>query len=352
MWLWVAFLTISVFSPATASGQGRPPRRVPSSLPSPGIALGFFESFTYNPGKPPSNFSAIGGLISQLGHTPAIVQGFYSWKLPDGTYRAFPKDFADYVTGQNSTPMITWQPGQCGTDNQVVVGGSQDQTGFSVAAIASGMHDAYIGTWADAAKAYPHTIYVRLMHEMNDPVYPWSYGVNGNTSIPEFVTAWQHVVGIFHEKNVTNVQFVWCIGAKFGVQTGVEGFFPGDDYTDWVSIDGYNRDTSGEWETAQDIFSTNYALLTKISSRPLMIAETGCVEDPNDPTAKPNWITDTLLNVFAKQMPRIKAVLYFNSTGRGYTYPLDSSAASFAAYESVVNSPLYQAAAPAQSLTY
>ena len=37
---------------------------------------------------------------------------------------------------------------------------------------------AYIRQWAAAVKAYPHTVYVRLMHEFNATPYPWAYGVD------------------------------------------------------------------------------------------------------------------------------------------------------------------------------
>jgi hypothetical protein len=317
-----------------------------------GLALGIFERFNYNPGRPPADFSRIGDAIGKLGHTPAIILGFYSWALPDGTYRVFPKDFADYVTARHSMPMITWQPGRCNDDNQVGGKRMQVQPEFNLAAIASGRHDAYIAAWADAARAYPHTVYVRLMHEMNEPVYPWSYGVNGNKDGAQFVAAWRHVVDIFHRKHVSNVQFVWCVGAKFGAQETIASYFPGDEYTDWVSIDGYNRNKNGTWDSIADIFERNYAVVTKISGRPVMIAETGCVEDPKDPAAKPQWITDGFLNAFPKQMPRVKAILYFDNPGKGFTYPLASSPESYAAFKALFASPLYQAAAPSDSLKF
>jgi hypothetical protein len=339
----LALVALSALPPNPAYAQGRPSRRAPSALPPSGIALGDFEYFDYHVTDPPPNFSAIGTFIGQLGHTPAFMHGYYSWKNPDGTYRVFPKDFADYVVlTQHSTPFITWEPGQCTANNQTEIASTGPEPDFSLGAILSGMHDAYIETWADAAKAYPHIIYVRLMHEMEGPWYLWGYGANGNTDPKQYIAAFQHIVGIFHQKSVTNVQFVWCPGSSASTPS-IDAFFPGDDYADWVGMDGYNKMTNGKWQTASDVFSASYAIETKISSRPLLIAEIGSVENPNDATAKPNWITDTFLNVFPNQMPRIKAVLYFNNAGHGYTFPLNSSPASWAAYLTVVNNPLYQA---------
>jgi hypothetical protein len=340
-------LTLSALClvPEAGDGQARPAKKAPEMS---GIAVGYFAGINYNLPKGPEDFSGIARLGQQLGHVPAIAHGYWSWKLPDGSYRPFPMNFVDYLAKLNIMPMVNWEPAQCGAKNSVEGPGLTVQPEFSLAAITSGKHDAYIRASAKTIKASPHTVYIRLMHELNGNWYPWGYGVNGNTSPAQFVEAFRHVVRIFQQEKVANVQFVWCVSTQAMLKANappIEAFFPGDEYVDWVSIDGYNRNR-GMWRTVDNLFAAAYATATKISRRPVMIAETACVEDEKDPTAKPRWITDGFLNVIPNQMPRVKAILYFNNAGHGYTYRLDSSPQSFAAFKAVVASPLCQAVAP------
>jgi hypothetical protein len=54
-----------------------------------------------------------------------------------------------------------------------------------------------------------------------------------------------------------------------------------------------------------------------------------------------------------EKMPRVKAVLLFNSVGHNFpTYVIDSSPESLAAFRAVVADKLYQAGAPSQPLRY
>ena len=227
-----------------------------------------------------------------------------------------------------------------------------NQPDFSLNSLASGSQDSFIEQWAQSAKSYGKPVYVRLMHEMNDRSYPWALGVNGNTSPAQYVAAWRHIVGIFQQVGATNVQFVWCVGAN-PPNSPLQELYPGDAYVQWASIDGYNRlKNQPGWETISDIFSASYKEITSFSDRPVMIAETGSVEDPGNPNGKADWISTGFLDQIPQDFPRIKAVLYFDSTGRGFSYPLDSSPQAFAAFQQVAASPAYQATAPTQPLAY
>ena len=348
-------------SVATPSQAGAEITGVPASTMS-GIALGFHTHFHYGHGGTAVNYSPIANLIEKLGHKPALIHGFYSWKNPDGSDRPFPKDFADYVVKLGSTPLITWEPGQADENNQV----ERPQPDWTCVQIGSGRYDDYIRSWASAAKAYPHTLYVRLMHEFNAAPYPWAYSLDHENNTPaKYIAAFRHVVTIFHQMAVTNVQFVWCFGC--GAQTPPpENWFPGDNYVEWLALDGYNygfvKDGSRKnWRTVEQVFGVSYARLTKVSRRPLMIAEIGCVEDVDkkgstniiNRTQKSAWINNAFLHSIPQAMPRVKAVVLFNSTGHNFpTYLIDSSPESLAAFRAVVANPLYQAAAPSQPLKF
>ena len=221
-------------SPSHTSGTSptSPPTKAPpTSAPAPpprpsGIALGI--------DTPPTNDA---NAIAELGRTPAIIDGFFGWSNPDGSMNPFPQGFVDSVVQRGSTPMITWTPGKSWYGPKAVAAAQPD---FSLTNISSGMFDSYIRSWAEAAKADKHTVYVRLMHEMNGRWYPWGAGVNGNTP-SEYVAAFQHVVRIFQQVGASNVQFVWCVAtgsSGSAVQSSISSYFPGDSYVSWVAMDG------------------------------------------------------------------------------------------------------------------
>ncbi len=77
-----------------------------------------------------------------------------------------------------------------------------------------------------------------LAHEMNGNWYPWSLGSTPN----EYILAWRHVYTIFSNKGLesTRLQWIWCVNNEdFGNYTA-ENYWVGDNYVDWIGIDGYN----------------------------------------------------------------------------------------------------------------
>ena len=80
-----------------------------------------------------------------------------------GCRRRFPLGFATYVEAFGATPMITWQP----QDKPLRGQSPSGQPDFSLAQILTGRYDTFIRSWADQARGFGHTVYVRLMHEMN-----------------------------------------------------------------------------------------------------------------------------------------------------------------------------------------
>ncbi len=334
--------TSSAPAPATAAtttttgGQGPPATQPPGRDASGGIELGVYV-------KPAPGVGAEATLAqfeSTIHRRLAIVQTFTGWQTAAGTPVPFPTGFAAYADTVGATPMVTWQPEQGASAGGSAGGLLSDQPNFALTQLSSGRYDSYIRSWADQAKAFGHVVYVRLMHEMNDRTYPWSNGVNGNMGPQQYIAAWRHIVGIFAAEGATNVQFVWCVGAKPATPDPAV-FYPGDNYVSWVSLDGYNR--GRPWQSFTSVFAQAYREITAVSTRPVMIAEVGSVENPTDDTAKAGWITSAFEQEIPQDFPRIRAVLYFDAPGRGFSYPLDSSPQALAAFAGVAASPLYQA---------
>lgn len=333
--------------PAGTTGGTSAPEGSSTAPPAPsttsggttGVALGVYVKPDPSVGDAETTLSRFESTIDR--HL-AIVQTFTGWQDPSGGMIPFPTAFATAASSLGATPMITWQPEQA-VDAAQAGGRLSDQPDFSLAELASGRYDAYIRSWAVEARSFGKPVYVRMMHEMNDRTYPWSIGVNGNSSPQGYITAWRHIVDIFRSAGAGNVEFVWCVGAQ-PASPDPTVYFPGDGYVSWIAIDGYNRGTP--WESFTTIFAGSYRELTGVSSRPVMIAETGTVEQPGDPSAKAAWITSAFEHEIPDGFPRVRAVLYFDAPGRGFSFALTSSGAALQSFRQVAHAPGLQAPAP------
>ena len=208
-------------------------------------------------------------------------------------------------------PMISWSPGGTTT----------------AAEITSGSQDALITRTARDIKALHKKIFVRLAYEMDQPRgHPRYIGTPR-----EFVPAWRHVVRIFHRVGAKNARFVWCaIAANF--KTGhAQAYYPGDRFVNWIAADGYNwYPAKPKWAGYRSIFSSFYHW-AKRHGKPLMIAETGSMEDPHAAGRKAHWLKRARKWVHAHG--HIKAVVYFDSVSpKGYDFRVQTSGSSLKAF--------------------
>ncbi|CAN5510452.1 hypothetical protein BH23CHL2_BH23CHL2_23980 [soil metagenome] len=275
----------------------------------------------------PGDFGPLTSLESTLGRNVDIIPWYQAWD--SDTNSAFRGDKIEWVLDRGSIPMITWEPWN--TQNGV------NQADYSLRQITSGTHDLYIRSWAQGAKTIDGPIYLRFAHEMNGNWYPWSAGVNGN-SADDYINAWIHVHGIFEAEGATNVQWIWSPNRDYPGSVSLPSLYPGDTYVDWVAIDGYNFGTekSGmSWRSFNDTFKGTYDIVTQLSSRPVMIGETGSTEAGGDKAA---WIRDGLdPENLATNFPRLKAVIWFNQVGSG-NWPLSTSESAMNAFAEVTQS--------------
>jgi beta-mannanase len=174
---------------------------------------------------------------------------------------------------------------------------------------------------------------------------------NIENSPENYIRAFRHVVTIFREENVENAQFIWCVGEANNPRQ--ELFYPGDDYVDWLGIDAYNNMSQNppRWRSFESIYQPIYNRFITFSNRPIMINEMASVEDmiTPDPYAKGRWYTEALLDVIPNKMPRIRAVILFNSPGRfgpteGFTF--NTSPITTEAISELFAHPLYQGVLP------
>jgi hypothetical protein len=168
---------------------------------------------------------------------------------------------------------------------------------------------------------------VRFRHELNAPTYPWSVGVNGNTSA-EAIAAWKHVRAVFDREGVQNVVWVWCVNVHAPGTTPYGDIYPRDDALDWVAVDGYNGGTVlpwGGWRSPQALFGPSLDDLDAVSDPPLAIAEVGSGEQGGDKAA---WVEQ----LFRLAVDRRVRVLIWFEYAKETDWRVNSSPGSVAAF--------------------
>lgn len=227
------------------------------------------------------------------------------------------QEYADVAKSNGSTLVVTWMA-----------------NGYGAQDIVNGKADNYIRDFARGTKSFGDEIWLRPLHEANGDWYDWGVGKSGAGNTDANVAeAYRHIVNIFREESVTNVKWVWTTNASNqGSGTSLTGNYPGDDYVDYISIDGYNWGKSQDWsnwQTFSQVFRKAYTALANID-KPLFIAEISSSELGGN---KAEWITD-MFNQFCTDFSRVFAVMWFNqSKGHEGDWALNTSQAAVDAWK-------------------
>jgi beta-mannanase len=228
--------------------------------------------------------------------------------------------YADQASAVRSTgiePIVTWDP--------MTASGP-----INLPDIVAGQYDGYLRTSAQVVKAFARPVLIRFDHEMNLP--------NAGADPAIFVAAWRHVVNVFREVGAANAQFVWSPNVDCTGQCPFTSYFPGDPWVDWVGLDGYNAG-SNNWQSLEAVFASSYRTLSRLTSRPMMIAETASAESGG---SKATWIRTGLLDTVAGEFPRIRMVVWFDRL-KERDWRVNSSPSALAAFRDVLQSPTVRA---------
>jgi hypothetical protein len=247
----------------------------------------------------------IDDLESLIGHPLRIVSSFVAWEEP------FPN--AGHVLDRRAgrKPLIAWD-------------GRSD-----LRAVSAGRWDSLLLKRARSCRDFGGTIYLRWAPEFNGEWNP-CYG-----RPREFVAAWRHMVALFRSAGTRNVKWVWCPFAVQGKRQPADEwrrYYPGDEFVDWVGMDGYNWGTArawSKWQTFGEIFAPLYA--DYAGRRPLMICELACAEAGGDKAA---WVRD-MGTKLAGRFSKVRAVVWFD-TDKETDWRVNSSAASLRAFRSIL----------------
>lgn len=272
------------------------------------------------------------GTVSRYGVAPASVQWFDSW----ATGRAFDAAAARTLWSQGIMTHYTWEPWNTAL-------GVADPAQIHLRDIVDGKWDAYIRARGAEFASVGAPIMVRWGHEFNGDWYPW--GIVNNGGDPAlYVAAYRRVHDLVVAAGATNVQWVWCFNNGSTPDSPVNDparAYPGDDYVDWVAIDGYNWGLAPSWDPAgnhwtsfEAAYLSPYAKARAIApKRPVMIAEIASSEDGGD---KARWIDDLSAALDSGRYPDLKLVNYFDQD-KEELWSGTSSAATQAAFTAWVN---------------
>ncbi|MBS1676787.1 MAG: hypothetical protein JST08_05315 [Actinobacteria bacterium] len=283
------------------------------------IRLGVYDAQQGEVGAPESA-QTLDQYAAMVGRKPDIVMDYSNINEPLLT-----KTEVANLSARGETPLVSWQLFQSGYSGPTI----------PLAQIAAGAYDADLRRAAAEAKAMPfNEILIRVGHEMNGDWYGWS-GDPG-----AFVSAWRHIVTVFRAEGVSNVKWVWSANVNNGSYP-FKAYFPGDEWVDYMGLDGYNWGTAGlgtnRWESLSQVFSSSYEELTQMSSKPVIITEVGASEAGGDKAA---WIREGFLKTIPQKFPRVNAVVWYDRN-QEENWRIDSSPSSLAAYREVVASSIY-----------
>jgi beta-mannanase len=253
---------------------------------------------------------------TMAGKDLAVALWYVHWE------EAFPETDADAVSANGSVPLITWEPW------------ISHATG-TLEAIAAGSYESYVREFIQAAKDWGKPVLLRFGHEMNGNWYPWDGYHNGAdaAAAEKYKQAWIHIYNVRQTLEADNVYLVWCpnnTNIPDQSWNSIAAYYPGDEYVDWIGMDGYNWGYAS-WQEFDAVFNSIYQTLTDLTDKPLMIGEFSSAEQGG---TKADWIRAAFSKIEALY-PRVKLFCWFN-INKERDWRINSSASAEAAFKQAV----------------
>jgi len=250
---------------------------------------------------PYDDMGKLAQFTADTGRVPAIVSVWSAW---GGVNKELPTGLLDSLRTLGSVPMIIWEP----TDPN-----DEFDSSFTYRRIINGRYDTYLQRFAQDAKDFGGPILLRFAHEANGSWFPWSTTRFDNTP-KRYRMAWRHIWSIFKGPGgvgATNVRFLWSQNLPCLTCDSMASIYPGDRYVDYAGFSAFNWSTPQRWKSMVQTFSKSMTAVTAITSKPIIVAETGSYHVGGD---KESWISAGYPAVYAK-WPKIKGIVYFNYNG-------------------------------------
>lgn len=230
-------------------------------------------------------------LESQLGVSMDIHRIYSKWDSKQ------PSSYVKKDLAMGKTPVLS------------IVARARGGRPVSWRSIANGAQDRQIAAHADGLKSVGKPIILGFHHEPENDT-----GRNGSAA--DYAAAFRHYVEVFRARGATNVSFAFILVAwSFNDRSryNVDAYYPGDNYIDWISADGYNPYGchGPKWKSMEEVL-TPFRDWARPHRKPLLIAEFGTRDMRGRPGAKADWLRDATKTF--ESWPEIKAVSYYHSS--------------------------------------
>jgi beta-mannanase len=223
---------------------------------------------------------------------PFLTMVFIDWE------NFINKKVIEDVYSQDCVLFVTWEP-------WYAVG----KKGIDYDELLSGEWDKYIMDFANKLKDINKPVFLRFAHEMNGNWYPWSGTKIGKD---KFMATYRYVKDAFDKIEISNVRWVFSINWEDIPQKNnhFSQYYPGDDYVDFIGIDGYNWGNTKSWSrwiSFGEIFETRYNEVVNNFEKPVLISEFSSTSSGGDKTV---WIKEAMTDI--KRLKNIKGFVLFN----------------------------------------
>jgi mannan endo-1,4-beta-mannosidase len=228
---------------------------------------------------------------NQYGKKPFFVMCFVDWE------KDVDKDIIKDVYEQDCVLFVTWEPWY-----------SLEKKAIDYDGLFVGKYDEYIIGFAEKLKAIEKEVFLRFGHEVNGNWYPWAGNKIGKD---KYIKLNRYIRDLFDKVKADNVKWVFSVNWE-DVPAGNNYYlyYPGDNYVDYIGIDGYNwGDTKSwsRWMSFKNIFSSVYKDIVSRYDKPLLITEFASTSSGGN---KKEWIKQAMTDI--KNMPEIKGFVLFN----------------------------------------
>lgn len=253
-----------------------------------------------------------------VGKRQAIIASSSFWGKEE-----FPAANVRAIRASGAVPLLYWSP----WDEPYRQGKDADPGQYSLKHIVRGDCDAYLDRWAAGARDSGGPLFVSFACEPNSDWFPWSGRANGadagSKEEPGYVgpalyrRAYRHAVDRVRAAGARNIQWVFHVNNDSHPNqkwNGIEQYYPGADYVDWLGLSAYGQLTPDDdgWITWEETMDHAYQKLCELDpAKPVMLAEWGVGEFPKSGD-KAKWLRTAFAEMNAGRYPRLKAAIFWH----------------------------------------
>jgi hypothetical protein len=230
-----------------------------------------------------------------------IVSQYVSWG--DGPANFIPFNILNAIYGNNSIPMITWEPWGSAFSK---LKNNQSPEDKIFQRISAGVFDDYLKQFALDVKSLKKPLFLRFAHEPDNPAYPWSR--TGHNTPDDYKKGWKHVRAIFDSVGVDNVVWVWNPWKP----EAVTEYFPGLEQVDWLAVTCLNYGPlhpDKKWYSFKELYEPFHKTPVFQLGLPVMIAEMGSLLSAG---RQNEWLQEASTAI-REDYKEVSAFVFFNS---------------------------------------